>query len=127
MLICVSSVQVLTSSLSSRADDCGLSWPSLCRLQAEFEDRFHFVSHFSVVIGPVTPTNYSTVNYYPASSVSNSSTVTNCLKNYNFIKRHGKMCHEKKAPDLDLTLNVQGICNFISNVVVIVTSHVRVL
>ena len=92
---CVTSVD--TSSVSSRAAGCGLERRSEDRLKAEFGDRFNWVSHFSVVIGPVTPTNYSTVTYYTPSSVSNSSTVTNCLQNYNFIQRRGKCATSKSA------------------------------
>ncbi|KAI0212931.1 hypothetical protein LSAT2_002067 [Lamellibrachia satsuma] len=46
------------------ANRCGLTEPSKKRLKTEFDRRFDWVSHFSVVIGPVTPTNYSTVTYY---------------------------------------------------------------
>ncbi|KAI0237702.1 hypothetical protein LSAT2_011720 [Lamellibrachia satsuma] len=83
--------------------ECGLTRPSERRLQAEFGGRIDLVSHFSVVIGPVTPNNYSTVTYCPPSSVSNSSTVTNCLKNDNFIKRRSKRATSKKRPALPLS------------------------
>ena len=53
---CVTSVD--TYSVFSRAGYCGMSDESMRRLKAEFDDRFDLVSHFSVVIVPVTSTNY---------------------------------------------------------------------
>ena len=95
--VCVRQRSVDTSSVSSRATLCGMTRPSVDRLRAEFGGSIYWVSHFSVVIGPVTPTNYSTVTYYTPSNVSNSSTVTNCFQNDNFIKRRSKCATSKSA------------------------------
>ena len=117
-----------TSSVSSRARGCGLTRPSGDGLKAKFGDRFNWVSHFSVVIGPVTPrttqlspTTLRQVCPTPQRSliVSKMTTLLNDAVNVPRVKAPGL--------DLALTANVQGICNFVSNVVAVVTTHVRVL
>ena len=93
---------MLTSSLSSRAHGCGLSRPVKKNLCEESDRRFHWVSHFFVVIFPITPTNYLTVSHYPPSSVSNLSITTECLQIITLLDGAVKCASSKKR--LALTL-----------------------
>ena len=117
-----------TSSVSSRTGNCDLTQLSKDRLWAEFGRRFDWVSHFSVVIGPshppttqLLPTTLRQVCPTPQQSliVSKMTTLLNDAVNVPQVKA--------PAIDLALTSNVQGMCNFVTNVVAVVTSRVRVL